>query len=154
MVYVLRHGTASRPDPNGPRSLTSHGREEVAKVAQHFKKKGLKVQTLWHSPKTRALQTAEIFLEVVGKAGIEVEEKKGLKPEGKAQEVFEEICAEKTDALLLVSHLPFVAELAAFLSGGDPDAQVTFPTAGLAAFERKGKTWKWLWSLDPSTLKG
>ncbi len=153
VLYLLRHGKAARQDPDGPRSLTSTGREEVARVAGYFKKKGLKVQNLWHSPKTRAVQTAEIFLGVVGKNGTKVEEKKELKPEGDAQEVYGEINDFKGNSLVLVSHLPFIGELASLLAGDSPEAEITFPTGGVVAFERKGKTWKWLWSLDPSTFK-
>ena len=154
LLYLFRHGKAARQDPNGPRALTSEGQEEAAKVAKYFKKKGLKIQTLWHSPKTRAKQTAEIFLETVGKNGTKVTEKKDLKPEGDAGEIFDEINSEKTDSLMLVTHLPFVAELAGLLAYDSPEAQIAFPTGGVAAFERKGNNWKWLWSLDPSTLKG
>ncbi len=154
MLYLLRHGKAARQDPEGPRSLTDRGREEVRRVAEYFKKKGLKVQTLWHSPKTRAVETAEIFMEVTGKTGVKVRENKGLRPEGDAQGALEELDAYKGESLMLVSHLPFVGELASLLACGSCDADITFPTGGLAAFERTGKTWKWLWSLDPSTLKG
>ena len=152
MLYLFRHGKAAQQVPDGPRSLTPTGREEARRVAEHFKKKGLKVQTLWHSPKTRAVETAGIFLEIAGKDGIKVEENKGLKPEGRAQEVFEEINGEKVDSLMLVSHLPFIGELASLLAVDSPGAQIAFPTGGVVAFERKGKTWKWLWSLDPQSL--
>lgn len=153
IVYLLRHGKAARQEPDGPRALTAHGREEAARVAKHFHKKGLQVQTLWHSPKTRAVQTAEIFLEIIGKKNVKVEERKDIKPEGDAQAVYGDLCGEKGDSLMLVSHLPFVGELASLLAADSPEAELAFPTGGVAAFERKGKTWKWLWSLDPSTLK-
>src|SRR5579862_7573855 len=116
IVYLFRHGKAARQEPDGPRALTSRGREEAACIAKHFKKKGLKVQTLWHSPKTRAVQTAEIFLEITGKAGVKVEERKEIKPEGDAQAVYGEINVEKGDSLILVTHLPFVAELASLFA--------------------------------------
>jgi phosphohistidine phosphatase len=154
LLYLLRHGKASRPDPDGPRSLTAGGREEIAKVAGYFKKKGLKLQTLWHSPKTRAIQTSEIFLEVIGEDGVKVKEKRELKPDGDSREVYEELNDVQVESLMLVSHLPFIGELGSLLATDSSGADITFPTGGLVAFERKGKTWKWLWSLDPSTLKG
>ncbi len=153
VVYLFRHGKAARQEPDGPRGLTSGGREEASLIAKHFKKKDLKVQTLWHSPKTRAKQTAEIFLEINGKGGVKVEERADIKPEGDAQAVYGEINTEKSDSLMLVTHLPFVAELASLFADDSPEAEMAFPTGGVAAFERKGKNWKWLWSLDPSTLK-
>lgn len=155
ILYLLRHGRAARLDPNQPRALTARGKTEVALVAEHFKREGLQVNTLWHSPKTRAVQTAEIFLEVLGKKDVQVEEKKDLKPEGDAQAVLEAIAALKEGSLLVVSHLPLVGDLASLL-GADSAGHHAFgfPTAGLAAFEGKGRSWKWLWSLNPSTLKG
>lgn len=153
ILYLFRHGKAARQDPDGPRSLTSKGREEISLVAGYFKKKGFKVQTLWRSPKTRAVQTAEIFLKVVGKNGVKIEEKKELKPEGDAQEVYGEINNFEGDSLMLVSHLPLVGELGSLLASDSPEAEITFPTGGLAAFEGKRRSWKWLWSLDPSTIK-
>jgi phosphohistidine phosphatase len=152
-VYLLRHGIAAQTSPDGPRALTEKGQAEVALVAEHFKKKGLKVTQVWHSPKTRAIQTAQVFLKVVGEKGIPVEEKKQLKPEGDDQEILEEINQLKEGSLLLVTHMPFVAGLASLLAEDSPNAQFAFPTAGLAAFERKNQRWKWLWSWDPSELK-
>lgn len=153
MLYLLRHGKAARQDPDGPRSLTNRGREEITRVAEHFKKKGLKVQALWHSPKTRAIQTAEIFLKIAGKTGVKTKEKKELKPEGSAPEVYREVTGHAGESLMLVSHLPFVGELGSLLSSDCPEADISFPTGGVAAFERKDGAWKWLWSLDPSTLE-
>jgi phosphohistidine phosphatase len=152
-LYLLRHGKAARSDPDQPRSLTSKGKAEVALVAGYFKKKNLKINSLWHSPKTRALETAEIFLKITGESGVKVEEKKGLKPEGDALEVYREISTHPDGSLLVVSHLPFIEELASLFAVDSPGAEIAFPTAGLAAFENKGNNWQWLWSLDPSTLK-
>ena len=152
-LYLFRHGKAARLDPNQPRSLTVRGIAEVTLVAGYFKKHHLQINNLWHSPKTRAIQTAEIFLKINDKPEIKVEEKKELKPDGDAREVLEEINLHQNGPLIVVTHLPFVEELALLLAADTPHAKIAFPTAGVAAFERKGENWKWLWSLDPSTLK-
>ena len=149
IVYLMRHGRAAQSSPDGPRELTEKGREEVAKVAEHFKKEGLTVTQAWHSSKTRAIQTCEIFLKTTGFQAVPVEEHKELKPEGDTDEIYGEIEKLKEGSLLIVSHMPFVAGLAATLVDG---AGLSFPTAGLAAFERKGKDWKFLWSWDPAGL--
>ncbi len=152
-LYLIRHGKASRPDSDGSRTLTPKGKAEVALVAEYFKKHSCSINTLWHSPKTRAVQTAEIFLKIAGGAGVKQEEKKELKPEGNPAEILSELASRTDGDLILVTHLPFVEELASLLAVDSPEAEISFPTAGMAAFERKGKNWKWLWSLDPSTLK-
>jgi phosphohistidine phosphatase len=152
VLYILRHGKAARQDPDKPSSLNSTGQAEVQRVAEHFKEKGLKVEALWHSPKTRARQTAEIFLEVVGKLGVKVEEKKELEPEGEAQDVVKDINGFMGGSLLVVSHLPLVEEVGSLLAGESREAILAFPTGGVVAFEKKGGAWKWLWSLDPHSL--
>ncbi len=125
----------------------------MALVAEFFKKHHYSIDTLWHSPKTRAAQTAEIFLNIAGGIGVKKEEKAELKPEGDVNKILSELNGLSGGALLLVTHLPFVEELASQLAADSPHAKISFPTAGMAAFERRGKNWKWLWSLDPSTLK-
>ena len=149
IVYILRHGKAAQSELDGPRELTGKGREEVAHIAEHFKKKGLQVTQAWHSSKTRAIQTCGIFLKTAGFENVPTEEKKQLKPEGDTDGIYEEIEKLKEGSLLIVSHMPFVAGLAATLVDG---TSISFPTAGLAAFERKGKVWKFLWSWDPAHL--
>jgi phosphohistidine phosphatase len=153
-LYLLRHGKAARPDADQPRSLTVRGKAEVALIAGHFKKQHLQITHLWHSPKTRAVQTMEIFLKIAGGPGVRVEEKKGLKPEGDAREIFEEINLHREGSLMLVTHLPIIGDIAGLLTADSARVEIAFPTAGLAAFEKTGENWKWLWSLDPSKLKG
>jgi phosphohistidine phosphatase len=152
-LYLLRHGKAARPEPEQPHSLTTQGKSEVTLIAGHFKKHRLRVDNLWHSPKARAVQTAELFLKIAGEPGVKVEEKKGLKPEGDAREIFEEINLHREGSLMVVTHLPIIEGIAGLLTVGSTRAEIAFPTAGLAAFEKTGENWKWLWSLDPSKLK-
>lgn len=154
VVYLLRHGKAGRPDPDKPRALTSRGKAEVTAVAEHFKRQHLKVDTLWHSPKTRAVQTAQLFLKVLEDVSIAVEEKAGLIPEGDALEMCREIGGQRDKNLLVVTHLPLIEELAEFFAADSPrDLSFSFPTAGVAAFERKNGTWKQLWALEPDNLR-
>jgi len=152
-LFLLRHGQAAKTSPDGSRSLTLHGKDEVRLVGEYFKKNKLKVEEVWHSPKTRAIETAEIFLETSGNLEAVQEQKDSLKPDGDVDGTMQALEAFKGPSLILVTHLPFVAELACGLDPEKTGSEMAFPTAGLAAFERKGGRWKWLWSLDPSTLK-
>lgn len=152
-LFLLRHGQASKTSPDGSRSLTPHGKAEVRSIGEYFKKNKIKVGEVWHSPKTRAIETAGIFLESSGNLDAVQEQKDSLKPEGDVEGTLQELEAFKGPSLILVTHLPFVAELACGLDPEKADTEMTFPTAGLAAFERRGDKWKWLWSLDPSTLQ-
>lgn len=152
-LYLFRHGKAARQDPDGPSILTPKGSEEVSKVAGYFKKRGLKIQTLWHSPKERAVQTAEIFLGILGGQGILVEEKKFLEPDGDAQDVLQQVNNHISGDLLIVSHLPLIGELGALLAVDSTGADTAFPTAGMAAFVKKNNIWQWLWSVGPDSIR-
>ena len=151
ILYLLRHGEASHSDPGKPSSLTPKGKADVTRLAEHFVKKHWKIDALWHSPKTRAIQTAGIFREALEIPGKNAEEKNSLSPEGDIQEIYREILAQKSERLLLVSHLPFLPSLASLLTES-PSPPFSFPTSGMAAFEAD-KTFKLLWTLDPLSLK-
>ena len=152
LIYLIRHGEAERPDPDKPKSLTQRGKVEVTRVAEALLQKGVKADALWHSPKKRAIQTAEIIQKAMGLPAKVLEEKEGLKPGGDADEVLREILGERPRRLLIVSHLPFLPNLAALLlEGGKKSPSLLFPTAGVCAFEGD-KTFKLLWNLSPGDL--
>ena len=151
-LFLFRHGSASSSEPGQQPSLTPKGRKEVTLVAQHFLKKKIKLSEIWHSPKARALQSAEIFKEVHGDPSLPMEEWRGLEPEGEVGLMALQIREAKTDSLLVVSHLPLIVDLAYHFAEKSTNPNISFPTAGVAAFEGQGENWKWLWSLDPSTL--
>src|ERR1039457_3460314 len=107
MIYLSRHGAASHSGPDQPSSLTPKGKAEVIRMAEHLiQKKGLKVSSIWHSPKTRAVQTAEIYWKAFGNLDIPLEEKLNLSPDGDLDQIYQDIHNYKTGNLLLVSHLP------------------------------------------------
>jgi phosphohistidine phosphatase len=153
IIYLLRHGEASRPGPEESKSLTSKGVAEVTQMAEYFKAKKVQIDAVWHSSKTRAIQTAGIFIKIFGIPASAVEEKKELKPEGDAKTIAEALEAYQGGNLLVVSHLPFLADLAGrLLEGSSAARNLTFPTGGVCAIER-AKTFKYLGSFDPDDLK-
>lgn len=152
-LYLVRHGEASQPGPDKPPSLTPRGKTQVLKMADHLRKNQIQIGRIWHSPKTRAVETADIFVKVLADPGIEREEKDGLSPDGDALEVHREIIGLKETSLLVVSHLPLLPNLAAlFLKdcAGAPSG-TAFPTASMMAF-KISRTCEWLWFLDPQSL--
>lgn len=150
-LYLMRHGDASRPSPDKPPSLTPRGLADVKKVAGHFRLGLFKVDALWHSPLTRAEETALAFLEVLGRPEINLEKKEWLSPEGDLDIATREIRSFK-GSLLVVSHLPFLPSLASILMDRTGAMVPPFPVAGMAAFE-KGPAFKRLWTLDPQELR-
>ena len=152
LLYLLRHGEASHPSPDKPSSLTPKGQSDVAHLAEHLtQKKKLKIDQIWHSPKTRAIQTAEIIWKALENTSLPLVQKEDLSPDGDAEQVHRDILSLKGGNLLIVSHLPFLPDLAGLLLE-DERQTIAFPTAGMAALER-GKVFKLLWTIDPSTIK-
>ncbi|MHC4736631.1 MAG: SixA phosphatase family protein [Planctomycetota bacterium] len=78
-LYLVQHAKAASKDVDSERPLTEEGRQDIQKVATFIKPLNLSVDYLWHSTKTRAIQTAEILAEVV-KINKEKIERQSLAP--------------------------------------------------------------------------
>jgi phosphohistidine phosphatase SixA len=110
-----------------------------------------RLDAIWHSPKTRAIQTAEMIWKALENPALPLEKRNDLTPDGDADQIHQDILGHGNGNLLIVSHLPFLPDLAGILLE-DGDQVISFPTAGMAAFKRD-KNFKLLWTLDPSTLR-
>jgi phosphohistidine phosphatase SixA len=144
-----------------------------------LKKKGVYPDCLWHSPKTRAQQTAQIFLNILGATDTSIEEKPELSPNGDVEQIYQELLNENKNALFVISHLPFLDKLTSLLlSGSNPDRPSldsnqtqegqpgkpyshlnvvmetrlpSFPTSSVAAFELTRGNGKFLWAFSPES---
>ena len=123
MLYLVRHGEAHSEGPDYDRVLTDHGIADVERVAAWAARVGVSVDAIHHSGRRRALQTASIFAAHLNPPnGISAIE--GIHPndDPAAFDV-------PSSPVMIVSHLPFVAHLAATLSG----ASVVFRPCTLVA---------------------
>ncbi|MCR5535945.1 MAG: phosphohistidine phosphatase SixA [Succinivibrio sp.] len=112
-IIIMRHGEAIIAD--GDRVLSSRGKEEVLENARVLCEE-YHLDVVVSSPKTRALQTAEI---VITESGLDLNREvcDALTPSGDCEEVMDyvnSICTEY-QTVLLVSHLPLVQYLAEYL---------------------------------------
>ncbi len=115
-LYLMRHGAAlsDRDDPTRP--LSEQGRLDIQKSATELvSEKDFSIQTIYHSGKTRAAQTAEIMSEVIA-PGIALTQHPGLNPNDIVDQFVEEIEGFDNDTLV-VGHLPFLGVLAGRLTG-------------------------------------
>lgn len=134
-LWIMRHGEAAQGVPDSARRLTSHGEQQAAsmarRLAQHSMRGEPTVTRLVASPFVRAQQTAQ----AMGKAlGLEVETLDSITPQG-APQAFCDWLIEQPGNLLVVSHMPLVAELTGLLVEGREDQGRAFPTAGIAELE-------------------
>ena len=114
-LYIIRHGDAEVPKgpmPDKDRALTPRGIEDVEHQARLIFKETSPL-TVFHSPYVRARQTAEIIHKT---AASELHEFPALVPSGQVEKVVDLFLGEDGD-ILLVSHMPLVAELVSAITG-------------------------------------
>ena len=143
ILILIRHGNAAKPEGETQLRLTTRGKKEVARSAQVLQERRMNLETIWHSPKRRAQETADILLEKAGNPKTRLEEKKELAPEGDVRKIYEDLMAEKPSCVAMVSHLPFLEKLVYLIQEQmDHSTQLEFPTAGVQVFRWDGK-WEW-----------
>jgi phosphohistidine phosphatase SixA len=132
-LYVVRHGEAGPGLNDGSRSLTENGHEQArlagALLAQELP------EIIIHSPKLRTRQTAAEIAACC--AGAELAEDDRLLPPSSGREVADMVETGGGRSVVIVSHMPLVAELVGWFCRGDArDHRLHgFPPAGIVALE-------------------
>lgn len=139
-LYLVRHGEAKKELDDSARPLSARGREEVEMLGAYLSSQGIKVAEIRHSPKARAQQTAEILSHALSASAARVQ---GLLPEDDAAPIVASLLDETRD-LMLVGHMPQLADLAALLLRGAAHPPIALRTAGLLHFQRDGARWRLL----------
>ena len=131
-LYVIRHGEALNQG-GAERSLTPRGAVEVDRAAELLAAEP--VEWVLYSPKLRTRQTAARITDAVADVRTAVEN--SLLPPSDWQLVAD--AAERTEAsrVVLVSHLPLVAELVGWFTRGDPGHYPLpgFPSGGIVTLD-------------------
>ena len=150
-LYLVQHGVARSKEEEPDRPLTSEGRTDVDRMAQHAALMEVKPERIWHSGKLRASQTAEIMARVLSpRQGMGVME--GLGPGDDPSQAGMAVAAIGVPAML-VGHLPHLSRLASLMLMGDPDAEIiAFQNAGIVCLTLTDGGWRLQWSLNPRTL--
>lgn len=151
-LYLVRHGNAVDGSNDMIRPLSKEGIAEVRKVADFLKDHGCQVDTIYHSVRLRAKQTAEILHERLKVKKLLVE-RSGLSPNDAVTDVADFVERHKED-IMLVGHMPFMGKLVSLLvdkeSGRD---LVIFRTGGVVVLEKKhGESWRIGAVIDPDIL--
>src|SRR5262245_60602635 len=120
-LYVLRHGIAvphGTPDyPDSERPLTAQGRARVREVARGFGRLGLTLDRILTSPLPRALETARIVAETLGRES-DLEEAIELSADRTAEQVAEWLRELSVGRLMIVGHNPALSDLLGLLTVG------------------------------------
>jgi phosphohistidine phosphatase len=126
-LYLFRHGLAYPHGTEGfeddERPLTEKGERRVRQVARFLKRLGLKLDKLVTSPLPRALRTAEIAADVLGKAFL-LEEADALRPASSPESIKEWLATRGESRIMLVGHNPNLSELLTLLTTGQTNPTV------------------------------
>ena len=147
-MFFVQHGLAVAKEVDPKRSLSADGRAEVDRISTHLRKAGLNVRKAFHSGKTRARETAEIFAEQIGEGKTEV-----ISGMGPHDDVVEFASALENHTMF-VGHLPHMEKLVSYLVTGREDAGVVkFANGGVVCIEKDEAGFHIAWYLKPSMCK-
>ena len=151
-VYLVQHGESKPEEEDPQRRLTDEGFRNVQKVAHFLRPLGLKLETIWHSGKDRALQTAEILAGAVFTSQ-GLLQRNGLAPNDPVAPVKQSI-EQSVGDLIIVGHLPFLGKLAALLVADNEETEiVAFKFGCVVCIERmEDGRWKLVWMVVPALL--
>ncbi len=148
-IYLCQHGKSVSKDVDPARGLTAQGAIGVQQVAAILEQGNARIDTIQHSGKERAKQTAEIFA-----ARINLEERvkvcKGIDP---LDDVI--VFAKNLDATtdrMYVGHLPFMQRLVSYLIVNDVERPVVeFQNGGVVCldYDDESTCWAVKWMLVP-----
>ncbi len=146
-LYLVQHALCLDKSIDPERSLSAEGRETAVKMAKTAAKHGIKISTVYHSGKKRALQTAEILSEYLQIDAITQAD--GLSPLDDVQAFSDQF--QFTDNAMIIGHLPFLQRLSSYLICGQPEpAIVKFQNAGIICLQQdENNHWYLNWTLLP-----
>ncbi len=147
-LYLMRHGEALSAGDDASRPLSEKGRKEAAYSSRlAVEEKSMAVSRILHSPKIRALETAEILSRAFNTSPAVVESD-DLLPHDDPLAWTSRLQQEQED-IALVGHLPFLANLAETLLQGRVSKQIRFHTAQIIHLERNEEgIWQYRWSVQ------
>ena len=148
-LYLIQHGISLPEEKDPEKSLSQEGKEQTQKIAEFLKTKSVKVDAIRHSPKLRAIQTAQIISKSI--LCPEIQERNDLNPLDSVEKFPEEIQSLNKD-LMIVGHLPFLQKLASLLlSGSETNQFISYKNSGVVCLEYTD-TWKIAWMVTPELM--
>jgi phosphohistidine phosphatase len=149
-LYLVQHGLSLGKDKDPTKGLSEEGISTTTMIAQVAKGYKVEVLGIYHSPKKRARQTAELMSTVIlPQAGIQ--EKSGLLPLDDVALLAGNLATQ--DQLMLVGHLPFMERLCSLLVTGTPEYRVfKFQNSGIVCLDQADDSPFWFikWALMPN----
>jgi phosphohistidine phosphatase len=154
VLYLVRHADARKEEEDPLRALSEKGISDITRIASCVRQLNPHALRIFHSPKLRARQTAEILSEYLNpvKGPSEVD---GLSPLDHP-DIWAVRIQNTYDDTILVGHLPHLGRLASLLLCGNLAKNViAFRTASITCLKRDDAgLWSLAWMLTPEILLG
>lgn len=144
-LIVLRHADAAEKTggmSDLERPLSEAGRRQAGGQGAFLRQAGISMERVVASSALRAMETAEAVVGA-GNSGMEVESAQELY-NAPAEALLEYVRGLPNDfsSLLLIAHLPGVAQLLSLLTTEHVDLDLIYSPATLAAVQLEAETWK------------
>ncbi|MFC1510038.1 phosphohistidine phosphatase SixA [Candidatus Omnitrophota bacterium] len=144
-IYLVQHGIAQVEEVDPKRALSDVGIEEVRRVAAYLKKHDVVFSRIVHSGKLRALQTAEIFAEILDVEDVCALE--GINPKDDPDIFMRQLT---DDHLMVVGHLPHLQKVASKIVANDENrAVVKIQNASVLCLEIENHVGSIQWFVVP-----
>jgi phosphohistidine phosphatase len=148
-MYFVQHGVSLQKEEDPDRPLSIPGRNEVERIAAYLRKVDINVKKIYHSGKTRAMETAQIFSDQIGDGN--KFELAGMNPN---DDVTEFAACLDDDEVMYVGHLPHLEKLTSLLIAGDEKAGIIKFTNGCVVCMERDDTGNHVkWFMIPATCK-
>lgn len=147
-IFLVQHGISLKKEDDPEKGLSQKGREETAKIAEVAKLYKVPVAEICHSGKKRALETAQIFKDILG-VNTSLQEKSNINPLDDV-EIFGKM-VDPASNMMMVGHLPYMEKLVSFLAAGDADRRILkFQNSGIVCLDSEKGNWFIKWTLNPN----
>ncbi len=148
-LYLVQHGEAKKEEEDPSRGLSKRGMDDVWKTAAFARERVSSAVSIFHSGKTRALQTARIIADFV-KPEVDAVEAGSLAPMDDPG-IWAGKLREMAGHVMLVGHLPHLAKLAGLLLCGSAEHPVVdFKMGGIVCLKRSDEgRWALEWAVTP-----
>lgn len=148
-IYLAQHGKAASKNIDPQRGLTPDGAAETDRVASLLARSDLSLDVIWHSGKTRASQTADIFAAALNPTD-GVMSRDGMDPLDDVASLADSLPTDRHE--LYVGHLPFMERMVSYLITGTADVRVVnFQNSGVVRldWDPQGRRWVIGWTVFP-----
>ncbi len=149
-IYLVQHGISVSKEIDPDPGLSEQGRHDVQLIANVAASYNILPDRIKHSGKQRARETAGIFKETLN-VKKKTTQMKGMKPLDDVISFAQSL--DGNNNLMIVSHLPFLERLTAFLTSGNPDVTVfKFQNSGIVCLDQLPAPYGWVikWALMPN----